>query len=313
MVAGNLFSDFIVPPFTVLDARQGYWRERKHQWLSLGLQSEVGRESAKGAFEGMAIKGRTNKVVKALNISIFDPVLTEICYRWFCPLNGVVIDPFAGGSVRGIVASKVGRRYVGVDINAEQVEANEEQSKTILRDGDVKPRWIVGDSRKIRALIGEEGDFLFSCPPYFNLEVYTSDPNDLSDSTNYVEFYDGYNEVIKEACSLLKDNRFACFVVGGIRDENGAYYNFVSHTITSFISAGLSLYNRAILLPSMATLSLRVRNPFTISRKLGMAHQDILVFVKGDAKKATEACGELKGYDTDDSIDTWFGEEKANE
>jgi hypothetical protein len=38
--------------------------------------------------------------------SIFDPVLCEIAYRWFCPSGGTVLDPFAGGSVRGIVASK---------------------------------------------------------------------------------------------------------------------------------------------------------------------------------------------------------------
>lgn len=34
---------FIVPPFSVLDARQGYWQERKRAWLALGMQSELGR------------------------------------------------------------------------------------------------------------------------------------------------------------------------------------------------------------------------------------------------------------------------------
>jgi hypothetical protein len=32
-----------VPPFSVLDARQGYWQERKRAWLALGIQSEIGR------------------------------------------------------------------------------------------------------------------------------------------------------------------------------------------------------------------------------------------------------------------------------
>ncbi len=39
----SLFDKFLVPPFSVLDARQGYWQERKKQWLSLGIQSELGR------------------------------------------------------------------------------------------------------------------------------------------------------------------------------------------------------------------------------------------------------------------------------
>jgi hypothetical protein len=34
---------FLVPPFSVLDARQGYWQERKRQWLALGIKSELGR------------------------------------------------------------------------------------------------------------------------------------------------------------------------------------------------------------------------------------------------------------------------------
>lgn len=34
---------FIVPPFSVLDARQGYWQDRKRQWIALGIESELGR------------------------------------------------------------------------------------------------------------------------------------------------------------------------------------------------------------------------------------------------------------------------------
>lgn len=39
----TLADRFIVPPFSVLDARQGYWQDRKRAWLSLGIQSEIGR------------------------------------------------------------------------------------------------------------------------------------------------------------------------------------------------------------------------------------------------------------------------------
>lgn len=39
----NMQERFGVPPFTVLDARQGYWQDRKRAWLAIGMQSEVGR------------------------------------------------------------------------------------------------------------------------------------------------------------------------------------------------------------------------------------------------------------------------------
>lgn len=40
---GSLLDRFGVPPFSVLDARQGYWQDRKRAWLALGIKSEVGR------------------------------------------------------------------------------------------------------------------------------------------------------------------------------------------------------------------------------------------------------------------------------
>ena len=39
----TLAEKFIVPPFSVLDARQGYWQERKRAWLALGIKGELGR------------------------------------------------------------------------------------------------------------------------------------------------------------------------------------------------------------------------------------------------------------------------------
>jgi hypothetical protein len=39
----TLAERFGVPPFSVFDARQGYWQDRKRAWLALGIQSELGR------------------------------------------------------------------------------------------------------------------------------------------------------------------------------------------------------------------------------------------------------------------------------
>ena len=39
----SLVERFGVPPFSVLDARQGYWQDRKRAWMALGIKSELGR------------------------------------------------------------------------------------------------------------------------------------------------------------------------------------------------------------------------------------------------------------------------------
>lgn len=224
--------------------------------------------------------------------SIFDPVLCELAYRWFSPPGGVILDPFAGGSVRGIVASKLGRRYVGVELRPEQVAANREQGLAIC--DDPHPEWIIGDSRKIQTLAqGTEADFVFSCPPYGDLEVYSDNPADLS-TLPYSDFRDAYFEIIANACAMLKPDRFACFVVGDFRDKAGHYVGFVPDTINAFQAAGLPLYNEAVLVTAAGSLPIRAGKQFTATRKLGKTHQNVLVFVKGDARKATEAIGEIE-------------------
>src|SRR5262249_13125943 len=109
--------------------------------------------------------------------SIFDPVLCELSYRWFCPSGGQVLDPFSGGSVRGIVAGCLGYKYWGCDLRAEQVEENEKQAKKI--QPAVRPQWFTGDALEC-VQDAPLADFIFSCPPYGDLEVYSDDPNDLS-------------------------------------------------------------------------------------------------------------------------------------
>lgn len=39
----KLGDEFLIPPFSVLSAREGWWQDRKRAWLALGIQSELGR------------------------------------------------------------------------------------------------------------------------------------------------------------------------------------------------------------------------------------------------------------------------------
>jgi hypothetical protein len=44
----TLAERFGIPPFSVLDARKGWWQERKRAWIDLGIRSELGRGAAPG-------------------------------------------------------------------------------------------------------------------------------------------------------------------------------------------------------------------------------------------------------------------------
>lgn len=355
---GNLAERFGVPPFSVLNAREGWWQDRKAAWLRTGIESDLGRGEAglgrdngapggggggawaqrsgqraanaiPGGSRQPAINPATGKIVRAdstgrpiipgemrggmtygavdmddgaersgtSGTSMFDPVLAELLVRWFAPPGGLILDPFAGGSVRGIVAAKLGRRYLGIDLSARQIAANCAQRERILHAtvSDLRPEWIVGDARDLpRLAAGIEADFLLSCPPYADLERYSDDPADLS-TLAYGEFRRELASIIKRAVDRLKADRFACFVVGDVRGgKNGNYHGLPAHVIEAFEAAGASLYNEAILVTATGSLAIRVAKQFTTSRKLGKTHQNVLVFCKGDARKATEAIGEVE-------------------
>jgi DNA modification methylase len=224
---------------------------------------------------------------KETGTSVFDPVVCELAYRWFCPQGGQVLDPFAGGSVRGIVAAMLGRNYHGIDLRPEQVDANREQAARICKEP--LPEWVCGDSL-IELENAPEADFVFTCPPYADLERYSDDPRDIS-TMDYHTFCATYKLIVLRALQKLKRDRFACVVVGDIRDNWGFYRDFVGDTKAAFTAPGLAYYNEAILVTMVGSLPVRVGAQFTSGRKLGKTHQNVLVFVKGDPKKAAAACG----------------------
>lgn len=286
-MSGNMITKFGIPPFSVFDTRQGYWQERVKTWKEFGIQSELGRE--------VNTLAKTESILSSINsgTSVFDPCLTEICYKWFSPGGGIILDPFAGGSVRGIVAGLTGRQYIGNDLRKEQIVENIKQADSICADAEFMPVWHCGDSLDIDKICKDvEADFIFSCPPYADLEVYSEDERDIS-NMSYDEFKSVYFDIIKKSCSLLKENSFACFVVGEVRDKKGNYYNFVGDTIDAFKKAGLEYYNEIVLVNSAGTLPLRAGKFLKASRKIGKMHQNVLVFVKGDAKEATAKLGEI--------------------
>jgi DNA modification methylase len=294
----TLAERFGVPPFSVLDARQGYWQARKAAWIGLGIEGEVGRvveadedehkwNSGTLKFsQACAIPKGGRPPEEDTNISTFDPVLCELAYRWFCPPLGVILDPFAGGSVRGIIATYLAYHYIGIDLRHEQIEANEKQAKEIIPDR--LPVWMEGDSRNLSTMLNTQFDFIFSCPPYFDLEVYSDDKKDLSNTGDYAAFLKDYRDIISQCVGLLRENRFACFVVGDIRDKKGFYRNFPADTIAAFQDAGAILYNEAILVTAVGSLPIRIGKQFQGYRKLGKTHQNVLVFYKGNPKAIKE-------------------------
>lgn len=311
-MANSLQERFGAPPFSILDSRQGYWQKRKQQWIKLGIHGEQGRDYLGTGGSGQLLNascqppeiyrikadydrelGRRSSwdefyqahpsIRRLPTTSVFDPVLCELMYRWFCPYNGSILDPFAGEATKGIVAAYTGHAYTGIELREDQVAINRRQATSI----GVCPTWLCGDSGCLDNLLSDDfqADMVFTSPPYYDLEVYSTRNEDGSALPSYDEFMLWYRKIFQQAVKHLKQNRFLVVKVGEIRNKRtGEYRNFVGDNITLFREFGLTFYNEAILITSYGSLPIRAALPFTHRRKLAHAHQNILVFYNGNPK-----------------------------
>jgi hypothetical protein len=71
MADRKLTDIFVVPPISILDVKQKYWKDRRKYWLSLNIQSELGRNANLLNLSDLLMK-------KQKSTSVFDPVLCEI-------------------------------------------------------------------------------------------------------------------------------------------------------------------------------------------------------------------------------------------
>jgi len=288
----SLADKYLLCPTTVLSKRDPKWQQLKRKWMKLGIKSEIGRDSMFMNFSGSkdisilnteswsdSTKDVVNKMASMTNgQSIFDPVLCEIIYKWFCPDGGLILDPFAGGSVRGIVSNYLGYKYTGIELREEQCVSNREQAIEILEVNN-QPQWYCGDSEQVLdAKWNIEFDLLFSCPPYMNLEVYSDLPDDLS-NMNDAAFITKYNSIINKSCKLVKQGGYAVFVVGDLRDNKGYQKDFTGITKQAFIKAGMKLYNELILVEPVGTKAMTLERGFK-NGKLAKVHQNIYIFKK---------------------------------
>ena len=319
--------DFEIQYLSVIDARSALWRHRKREWLYIiGPESKSREKTLYGslAMRFPGLYARTKEERERLGISFdeyieqygpedareskeyskmsngvstFDPVLAEIIYEWFIPRECArVFDCFAGGITKGAVAVAKGHSFTGIDIRPSQVEVNKEKSEEFSGDNQ-HLRHFCDDARNLLKYIGVATQDLFiSCPPYYNLEVYSDLAGDASNQPTYQDFIGILRDAFEKAVKCLKMNRFAIVIVGDIRDDKGEYYNFPGDVISIFQNCGCAFLDDIVLFRPDATANLRAKR-YMKSRKVVRVHERVLVFYKGNPPTVKKYFNPLKPHE----------------
>jgi site-specific DNA-methyltransferase (cytosine-N4-specific) len=71
------------------------------------------------------------------HFATFPEKLVEPMVKAGCPKNGIVLDPFAGAGTTCVVAKKLGRNYIGIELNPEYCKMAEKRISEVVRQGEL--------------------------------------------------------------------------------------------------------------------------------------------------------------------------------
>uniref|UniRef100_A0A6M3KI27 site-specific DNA-methyltransferase (cytosine-N(4)-specific) n=2 Tax=viral metagenome TaxID=1070528 RepID=A0A6M3KI27_9ZZZZ len=98
-----------------------------------GANGHTVRHSPGGMMEGSATRNRRDvwtiptQAFPESHFATFPPALVEPCIKAGCPPGGTVLDPFAGAGTTGLVADRLGRNAVLIELNPEYAEMARER------------------------------------------------------------------------------------------------------------------------------------------------------------------------------------------
>ncbi len=252
----------------VIKRRVRDWRRLTGETGHDGERAETFRKDHESVYTG------THSVFPA-------PLIEWILLRYAGPAGGRILDAFAGGTPRAVVSNIMGYRYVGFEIRQAQIDENKKRLKE-LKLGNCE--YVLGDGRFLDDSIGQF-DCAMTCPPYYNLEKYSDQADDLSNLSSYDEFNAGMAFTAMAHMEHMKPGAFACIVVGNFRDKTSELVDFRSHTVENFREAGFKFWQEIILSKNFGSAAKRSTNSWK-GQKLVPIHEFLLVFkTPGEQKR----------------------------
>ena len=212
-------------------------------------------------------------------LSIFPPELVDFFIRYYLDdwRGKVYLDPFSGQGIRMQVACMRGMKYYGMDISKAFFAFNDLVRKKIDPDGALV-HIKRGDSRDPSWIEDEIGDFSLHSPPYWNIENYGDEPEQLGKQP-YLDFIGDMEKVLAAWLPKFKTGAYHVINVGDFRID-GKFYAYHADLINAGIRAGWHCHDIWILKDVVASAS-RV---FAVSRNLKKVaprvHEYALIFRK---------------------------------
>lgn len=241
-------------------------------WRKVGFSqttSEVTNNRSYAQTSYSDLKNKTSKSAGAPPVWLWRHI-----YHNFSAPGDHIFDPFAGGPVRGCVATDLGRRYCGVDIREEQVS----------EDRKVCPEATYIHADGLTVIRQSSGvDLVASCPPYWCLERYSRQPEDIS-NVSYEEFCDYMGRLTAEA--VARARRWVIWDLGDMRYK-GSLLTIPFDVAAAAARHGARLHDYAVVNKPGGLAKVVWRQRWREQQYLAREHSIVLIW-RGTAPRRDE-------------------------
>jgi len=229
---------------------------------------------------------------KTVRLSSFNPTVANVIIRKFCKTGDLILDPFCGGFTKGYYAIQNGCRYKGFDVNKETILENISLAESHHFDRD-KIGYFNLDGCVLKEISDSSSDFIFTCPPYWNLEDYGDQESQLC-RLSYDEFFERIDVAFQNFYRVLKPDKY-CVIVVGDKREKGLLVPLHKDFIHAAQKSGFGLYDHIILNKSFCMAKALIWTWVVRGHKFtGRSHEYCQVFKK---EKSVNSVGEKSKHD----------------
>ena len=159
-----------------------------------------------------------------------------------------ILDPFAGHNSRMELVFKLNRNYIGYDVSRKFMNVNnriaEQLKQPNLFGQGADITLIEEDSRNIK--LDTPADFCFTSPPYWDLEYYGDEPQQLGTCQSYNRFIEDLGVILGRCYASIMPSAFCAWCVNDFR-KDGIFYFYHASVIELFLKVGFKLHDIVIV------------------------------------------------------------------
>jgi DNA modification methylase len=149
-------------------------------------------------------KNRGGGYAKEMKYSTYNPDQAYFIIDYYTKRGDIILDPFSGRGTRPVITSLLERNYIGYDTSEETINHNR---RLLMKLPYLNATLIHGDGTSLSGIKDRNIDAVFTCPPYYDKEVYSGEPGDLS-HMKYSEFDSRIDNMFQRLSQVVKYSNY---------------------------------------------------------------------------------------------------------